>query len=130
MNSKQVIIMRKMDKGCRTGKYCAQASHASTGSLLSLGRVSLDGNSLTIPLVDPFVRDWIVGRFAKITLYVQSDEELLDIYEKACVAGLPCALIKDAGLTEFHGVPTLTAVGIGPAESSIIDLITGNLPLF
>lgn len=41
----------------------------------------------------------------------------------------PCALIQDHGLTEFGGVPTYTAVAIGPAEDVVIDRITGELSL-
>ena len=40
-------------------------------------------------------------------------------------AGLPTALIRDAGHTEFGGVPTLTACAIGPARVEDIDPITG-----
>src|SRR6267154_6734912 len=102
MESKQVLVMRKMAKGCRTGKYCSQASHASVGALLSQG--CIDGDDFKISLKDPFVKEWVLGRFKKITLYVESDEELIDIYKKAKSAGLFSSLIKDAGLTEFNGV--------------------------
>lgn len=34
-------------------------------------------------------------------------------------------MIRDAGKTEFKGVPTRTAVAIGPAPVEAIDLITG-----
>ena len=42
---------------------------------------------------------------------------------------IPHVLITDAGLTEFHGVPTNTCLGIGPYEAEEIDKFTGNLPL-
>ena len=42
---------------------------------------------------------------------------------------IPHALITDAGLTEFHGVPTNTCLGIGPYIAEEIDKFTGNLPL-
>ena len=128
MNSKQVLVMRKMPKGQRTGKYCAQAAHASMGALFSIARIE-DGE-MVIPLDNEFVKDWITGVFKKITLSVDDDDALEAIYERAVAAGLPCAIIKDKGLTEYNGVPTLTAVGIGPADASAIDAITGGLPLF
>ena len=128
MESKQVIVMRKMDKGCRTGKYIAQGSHASVGALFSQGFV--EGDYFKIPLHDPFVKEWVLGRFKKVTVYVDTDEELIAIYTLAKSAGLLCSLIKDAGLTEFHGVPTLTAVAIGPGNSVEIDKITNHLKLF
>ena len=67
--------------------------------------------------------------FAKIVVQVENEEELVAIYEKAKIAGLESHLITDCGATEFHGVPTKTAVGIGPDYSEKTDLITGNLKL-
>ena len=33
-------------------------------------------------------------------------------------AGVPCAVIVDAGKTEFHGVPTKTCAAVGPHSST------------
>jgi PTH2 family peptidyl-tRNA hydrolase len=128
MPSKQVLVMRKFDKGCRTGKYCAQAGHASVGAIFSLGKV--EGDEFVISLVNPFVKEWVTGRFTKITLYVESEEELKELYQQALSVNIPTALIMDAGLTEFKGIPTLTAVGIGPDDIEKIDKLTKHLPLF
>lgn len=125
MESKQVLVMRQFP-GLRTGKYCAQAAHASVGAIFALGTITPE--YMMIPLADPFVYEWVTGRFKKITLYVKTEEELLAVYDAA--AGLPRSLIRDAGLTEFGGVATLTAVGIGPADPALIDKITGHLKLF
>lgn len=132
MGAKQVLVMKKFPKerNMRTGKYVAQGSHASVGALLSLGGMSVDGKSFVIPLDNEFVKEWIVSNFRKITCYVESDEELVNIYNEARAAGIACSLIRDSGLTEFNGVPTLTAVGIGPDDESAINKITGHLPLF
>jgi len=46
--------------------------------------------------------------------------------------GLIAALIQDAGLTAFGGVPTCTALAVGPdraARADRVDAITGALPL-
>jgi peptidyl-tRNA hydrolase, PTH2 family len=130
MEAKQVIVMRKFPKSrnMRTGKYCAQAAHASLGAVLSLAKHEDYG--LLIPLNNVYVNAWLTGRFKKITCYVETDEELTRIYNEARLAKLPAALITDAGLTEFEGVPTLTAVGVGPGDPELIDKITGGLPLF
>jgi PTH2 family peptidyl-tRNA hydrolase len=133
MGSKQVIVMKKFPKArnMRTGKYIAQGAHASLGALLSLDTVvSADGKSITIDTSNPFVRDWLIGRFTKVTCYVETDEDLSEIYKQAKDAGIASALITDAGLTEFNGVPTLTAVGVGPDDEELINKITGHLPLF
>lgn len=130
MPAKQVIVMKKFpkDRNMRTGKYIAQGAHASVGAILKLSHIQDD--NLVIPLKDPFVWEWLTGNFKKVTLYVETDQELVDLYKKAQESGLPAALIKDAGLTEFNGVPTLTAVGIGPGNEEVINKITGHLPLF
>lgn len=38
--------------------------------------------------------------------------------------------ITDVGRTEFNGVPTITALAIGPNKSEDIDKITGHLKLY
>lgn len=126
---KQVIVVRK-DLNMRKGKVCAQSSHGSLKVLVDRGEIFEMENKffMLIPLTDP-MRDWLLDRFTKITVGVDSEEELLAIYEKAKSAGIPCSLITDAGLTEFNGVPTNTVVAIGPDESAKIDKITGNLKL-
>jgi PTH2 family peptidyl-tRNA hydrolase len=130
MSSKQVLVMRKFPKerNMRTGKYISQGAHASLGAFLSLGQYK--NNELVIPLSNPFVKDWLLGRFTKITAYVETDDELIALHNAAKAAGLACSLIQDAGLTEFNGVPTLTAVGIGPDNDEEINKITGHLKLF
>jgi PTH2 family peptidyl-tRNA hydrolase len=60
---------------------------------------------------------------------VDSEEELLRIHTLAEIEGMPCSLIQDVGKTEFGGVPTYTAVAVGPAESQYVDIITGHLKL-
>jgi PTH2 family peptidyl-tRNA hydrolase len=60
---------------------------------------------------------------------VNSEEELMTIYEKATSAGLEVHLITDSGKTEFHGQPTRTCLAIGPDFAAKIDPITGHLEL-
>lgn len=114
----------------RTGKYVAQGSHAAVGALLSVGAMSKDGESFVIPLLNPFIKEWVVGSFKKVAVYVETDEQLIEIWQQAKAAGLATALIKDAGHTEFNGVATLTAVGVGPDDEAAINKVTGHLPLF
>ncbi len=51
------------------------------------------------------------------------------MYAKAKKAHIPCALITDAGRTEFGWVPTNTCIGIGPYFCEDIDKITVDLKL-
>ena len=127
---KQVIILRK-DLNMRKGKMVAQGAHASMAVLLNEGYRDEGGvgmPSLTIPM-NPDMNEWLSGSFAKICVSADSEEHLLFLHSAAENAGLPCSLIQDAGFTEFDGVPTYTAVAIGPAQASEIDKITGLLKL-
>ena len=125
--SKQVIIWRH-DLKIRKGKSMAQAAHASWGAGLS--NAERKDNKIIIDLSDPYVKSWFEHRFKKVVVYCPGEKELVEIYNQAKKAGLPCSLITDAGLTEFNGVPTKTCVGIGPADPEEIDKITGDLPLY
>ncbi len=99
-------------------------------ALLSMGKIDYYGDNLVIPMHNPDVKAWLTGRFKKVTVYVETEQELIDLYDTAQKAGIPSAIIKDAGLTEFGGVPTITAVGIGPGSEEEINTITGHLKLF
>src|SRR6478735_11670033 len=132
MPSKQVLVMKKFPKerNMRTGKYVSQGAHASLGALLSAGKFNEDRTELIIDLSNPFIYEWVINRFTKITCYVETDDELAAIHEQAKNLGILSSLITDSGLTEFNGVPTLTAVGIGPDDAELINKVTGHLPLF
>jgi PTH2 family peptidyl-tRNA hydrolase len=125
MEHKQVIVLRK-DLNMRKGKLVAQGAHASMGAILSLCKQ--DGDKLVLEM-DDRTKPWLTGRFKKICVYVNSEQELLDIYNQAKELGLITSLIKDAGLTEFNGVATLTAVAVGPDREDRVDAVTKSLPL-
>ena len=123
--AKQVIVMRK-DLGMRKGKMIAQGAHASL-------KVVIDGASRSDDAVSialwPALAAWLGGRFTKVCVSVDSEAALDAVVERARAAGVPCALIVDAGTTEFHGVPTKTCCAVGPAWTDEVDAITGALPL-
>lgn len=124
MPVKQTIIIRK-DLKMRKGKMVAQGSHVSM-MFMTKNFEKLEHDSwLFIP--SPEQKEWLEGPFTKITLGVNSEEELMDLYSKAEEAGLEVHLCTDNGTTEFHGVPTRTCIAIGPHDAEKIDLITGHL---
>jgi peptidyl-tRNA hydrolase, PTH2 family len=125
--AKQVLVMRK-DLGMRKGKMIAQGAHASLKVLLDAGVIDPDSARFTLPL-DAALTAWLGGRFTKICVSVDSEAALDAVVERARAAGVPCALVVDAGHTEFHGVPTKTCCAVGPAWSDAVDAITGGLPL-
>lgn len=131
---KQVIVWRN-DLKCRMGKKMAQVSHASLAPILNqmyvhdlhngTGSVfAIDAHNTS----DPFYI-WKNGSFTKICLRVDSEAELLELYEQLKSTKIPHALITDNGLTEFDGVPTHTCLGIGPWYSNEIDPFTKHLKL-
>jgi PTH2 family peptidyl-tRNA hydrolase len=79
-------------------------------------------------MTDP-MKAWMTGRFTKVCVSVDSEAALDAVVARAKAAGVPCALIVDAGQTEFHGVPTKTCCAVGPAWVADVDAITGDLPL-
>ncbi|HEU0031504.1 MAG TPA: aminoacyl-tRNA hydrolase [Kofleriaceae bacterium] len=126
-SAKQVIVMRK-DLGMRKGKMIAQGAHASMRVLLLAGGLD-DARSTFTAQLTPAMAAWLGGRFTKVCVSVDSEAALDAIVDKARAAGVPCALITDAGHTEFHGVPTKTCCAVGPAWVDEVDAITGSLPL-
>lgn len=132
---KQVIVVRK-DLNMRKGKIAAQVAHASLGLILGLMKtdkiVMSSGKNHVWYLSEKIggpIELWLNGPFAKICVYVNSDQELLDIQHKATELSVPNYLITDSGKTEFGGVPTRTCIAVGPDFNSKVDLITGGLPL-
>lgn len=152
MNTKQVIVFRKDllkgDHSLRKGKIAAQVAHASVGSLLTCFNkqvshpysklqsegIKIDEDQTIYNYQLSFTKgsvldDWLNDKFTKIVVGVDSEEELLELNKKLDDTFIPHRLITDAGDTEFHGVPTITCLGIGPYVSEDIDKFTGNLPL-
>jgi PTH2 family peptidyl-tRNA hydrolase len=111
MALKQVMIIRK-DLKLSTGKLAVQVAHASVSAAEK----------------SKFKKDWLDFEQKKAVLKCEDLDELLGLFEDAKRAGLPCALIRDAGLTEIPA-GTVTCLGIGPAPDKEIDKVTGNLKL-
>ncbi len=115
---KQVIVIRK-DLKMRRGKEIAQGAHAAVGATLA-----------TMDKLPETFRQWNTNGHAKITLIVESEDEFHRIAKEAKESGLIVYSVLDEGITEFKGNHTWTALAIGPAKSSFIDPITGNLKLY
>jgi PTH2 family peptidyl-tRNA hydrolase len=118
--TKQVIVIRK-DLNMRKGKMVAQGSHASMAFLTR----RLQKNE---PITE-IQKEWLDNSFAKICVSVDSEQELLEIEQKAKEMGVECHLITDNGLTEFKNIPTKTCLALGPDKSEILDQISGELKL-
>lgn len=134
---KQVIIART-DLNMRKGKLASQCAHASMAVLTGLMppvQVAFKEGDPVMKIrsfycdVDSALNLWLEGAFTKIVVGVNSEEELLSLYQKTLDSGILCSLIKDNGVTEFHGVATYTAVALGPDYPEVLDNLTGHLKL-
>ncbi len=120
--------MIRRDLRMRRGKEIAQGSHASNAWLARLVRDGLDGSGRRAELeLDVVASVWLTTSNRKITLQVQTEDELRDLHAAARAKGLRAELITDSGKTEFAGVPTVTALAIGPDLAEAIDEVTGDL---
>jgi PTH2 family peptidyl-tRNA hydrolase len=113
---KQAIVVRA-DLGMGKGKLAAQSSHASLSAYKKAQRQ------------DPEVaHEWEMEGQKKVVLKVQSEAELIDYFQKAKAAGIPCELIRDAGHTQVEP-GTLTCMAAGPWNEGELDAIFGKLKL-
>ena len=137
--SKQMIVMRR-DLKMRKGKIAAQAGHACVeATLMALVR---EGRGASLCASENWawvehaeddvtpLTDWFDAGVAKVCVYVDSEEELLDLAARGRELGFAVALIRDAGHTEFHGEPTYTCLAFEPRPAEKIDPLTGDLPLY
>lgn len=120
----------------RQGKSCAQSAHASM--LFLCDAITPDTDWMCADGVRRWDYEgrlteeqhiWLHHCFRKVTLFVNSLEELNEVCDKAREAGLTVNIMEDSGETEFHGVPTITVAAIGPHWSEKFTGITDHLPL-
>jgi|SRR5277367_448683 len=130
---KQVIVIRR-DLKMRRGKEIAQGAHASmawlTYRLASASQVYSKKWVEPRPAFTKVEWAWINGVFKKVTCQVQTEAELRELVDAASFLGVEAHLITDSGLTEFNGIPTVTACAIGPDYDDAINQITGKLELY
>ncbi|VUZ51617.1 unnamed protein product [Hymenolepis diminuta] len=114
---KLVLVVRN-DLGMTKGKVAAQCSHATLGCY-----------QMAMEKCPDVVKVWESLGQMKIVLRAPDYNTLEDLRKKAYKAGLPHCLVHDAGHTQV-APGSATVLGIGPAESTTIDEITGHLKLY
>lgn len=128
--TKQVIVIRR-DLRMRRGKEIAQGAHAATAWLADRVLQNMMPNGSVAHLVlSSAEQAWLQSSFRKVTVKVNSEDELMVVYQEALDAGLGVHLITDRGLTEFGGIPTRTCLAVGPDYDDLIDPVTGGLELY
>ena len=130
----------RRDLKMRKGKIAAQAGHACIEAILMA--LHKENRLTDLELTDDGMylnnetkeasplSDWFHCGCAKVCVYVDSEEALNEIASKAEEKGIIAAVITDAGMTEFHGVPTKTCLALEPLPTEIADELTGHLPLY
>ena len=113
LHMKQVIVVNEALRLPR-GKLAAQVAHASVAALLGASNDD--------------IRQWLDDGMPKVVLHADDEAQLADLEREASGAGLPVALIRDAGRTVV-APGTTTCLGIGPAPDAAIDTVTGRLAL-
>jgi PTH2 family peptidyl-tRNA hydrolase len=113
---KQVIAVRRdLDMG--KGKIAVQVAHAAVTAAEEARKKFTE-----------WWEAWLREGQCKVAVRVDSLDEILQLERKSKELRLPSALITDRGLTQIDP-GTTTCLGIGPAPSSLIDTLTGNLSL-
>ena len=110
---KQVIVVDELLMLPR-GKLAAQVAHAAVAAFLD---ARADAQ-----------RAWLEAGMPKVVLRCEGATALRELEARAAEAGLPAALIRDAGRTVV-AAGTATCLGIGPAEAGAVDALTGELRL-
>jgi PTH2 family peptidyl-tRNA hydrolase len=116
MQYKLVVVVRD-DIKMSVGKLAAQVAHAAV-------TCALDAKSRK----PKWFSEWMKEGQRKVVLRAEDMDQLRALNDKAMRAGLPHAMIIDAGLTEL-APNTTTCLGIGPAPENDLDPITGSLQL-
>jgi PTH2 family peptidyl-tRNA hydrolase len=111
---KQAIVART-DVGMGQGKLAAQVAHASLTAFED---------------ADEGTRSrWKGEGQKKVVLKGDSEQQLFELAESARAAGLPNAVVRDAGHTQLEP-GTVTTLAVGPGDDDAVDRVTGDLSLY
>ncbi|KAK0560014.1 hypothetical protein OC844_004018 [Tilletia horrida] len=113
---KMMLVVRtdlKMDKG----KIAAQCGHATLAAYKAALRNTPE-----------YVQQWERLGQAKVAVKCSSEQELLEVEQRAKKFGVVAKSITDAGRTQIPA-GTRTVVGVGPGPVSLMDKITGGFKL-
>jgi len=111
---KQAIVART-DLGMGQGKLAAQVAHAALSAYEDAD--------------DRTRRAWKDEGQKKVVLKASGESELFELADTAERAGVPHAIIRDAGHTQLDP-GTVTALAVGPGDDAAIDRVTGDLSLY
>mgnify|MGYP000545481388 FL=1 len=111
---KQAIVARA-DLGMGEGKLAAQVAHASLSAFQDTPSRQR--------------KAWQGEGQKKIVLQADGEATIFDLADAAEAAGLPHAVVRDAGHTQLEP-GTVTCLAIGPGDEDVVDRVTGDLQLY
>ena len=111
---KQAIVART-DLGMGQGKLAAQVAHGALSAYE-------DADERTR-------RAWKGEGQKKVVLKGSGESELFELADAAERAGLPHAIVRDAGHTQLDP-GTVTALAVGPGDDADVDRVTGDLSVY
>lgn len=113
----KLVVLVRTDLDMGKGKMAAQVGHASVECALwaeKKDRKAFDA--------------WMDSGQKKVVLKVPNRDEMVRRMAEAKSCGFHASMITDAGRTQVEP-GTDTCVGIGPAPSSELDKVTGDLKM-
>jgi len=113
----KMVLVTRSDLPLSAGKLAAQVSHAAVACAFLTKKNKPDW----------FVK-WQREGAKKVVVNVETLADFFPLEEQAEKLGIMTMIVTDAGHTEI-AEGTQTVLGLGPAPSSLIDQVTGALPL-
>jgi peptidyl-tRNA hydrolase, PTH2 family len=113
----KMVLVTRSDLPLSAGKLAAQVAHAAVACAL-----------LTKKNKPGWFAKWQWEGAKKVVVKVESLEDFFPLEEQAGRLGIMTMIVTDAGHTEI-AEGTQTVLGIGPAPNTLIDQVTGELPL-
>ncbi|KAJ8956066.1 hypothetical protein NQ318_016517 [Aromia moschata] len=114
----RLILGVRNDLKMQKGKVGAQCGHASVAAYAK-----------ALKEKPRILRHWLKFGGTKITVRIDSEDEMLELARQAKEKDVLSSIIRDAGQTQV-APGTRTVIAIGPAPKSVLDTITGHLKLY
>ena len=110
-----LAVLVRQDLGMSTGKTAAQVAHAAVGCSLKARKQAMS-----------LFERWRSEQGRIVVLAIDGIEELDAHREEAQTHRIVHHAVSDAGRTEV-APGTVTVLGLGPAPSSVLDVLVGHL---
>ncbi|KAG0326060.1 hypothetical protein BGZ99_010199 [Dissophora globulifera] len=124
---KMVLVVRS-DLGMGKGKAAAQCCHATLANYKELLKKSPEACAVALSIAIALKR-WEYCGQAKVTLKVDSEDDMLLLQAQAQSLGLAAHCIRDAGRTQI-AAGSRTVLAVGPGPISVVNGVTGHLKLY